>query len=153
MTLPVFMDFIRRADHAYAVSCRPVMEEFGLSKTSFDILMFLANNPSHRTAKEISSMRNIKANVVSVHVDRLVGEGYLSRQSVPEDRRKIRLVCTKKADVIIRRGREAQKEFYDRLLQGLTAQDLDAFKHCFEVILSNAAGMPSDSVSAGKSGR
>ena len=145
MTLPIFMDFVHKADRAYAAACRPVAEEFGLSKTSFDILMFLANNPRYCTARDISSMRNIKANVVSLHVDRLVRDGYLTRQAVPEDRRKVRLACTEKAGVIIRRGRDAQKSYYQQLLQGLTAQDLDAFKHCFDVVLSNADNMLSAS--------
>ena len=148
MTLPIFMEFVRKADRAYAAACRPVAEEFGLSKTSFDILMFLANNPRYCTAKEISSMRNIKANVVSLHVDRLVRDGYLTRQAVPEDRRKVRLACTKKAGAIIQRGQSAQKNFYNQLLRGLTAQDLDIFKRCFEAVLANADSMLSASEQA-----
>lgn len=41
--------------------------------------------------------RKIKANLVSVHVDRLVKEGYLERRAVEGDRRKTELICTQKA--------------------------------------------------------
>ena len=41
-------------------------------------------------------MKKIKANLVSVNVDKLVNEGYLERKPVENDRRKTELVCTKK---------------------------------------------------------
>ena len=41
-------------------------------QTAFDILMFLANNPEYKTARDIVEIRKIKANLVSVNVDRCV---------------------------------------------------------------------------------
>ena len=57
--------------------------------------MFLANNPEYKTARDIVEIRKIKANLVSVNVDKLVNEGYLERKPVENDRRKTELVCTK----------------------------------------------------------
>ena len=37
-------------------------------------------------------IRKIKANLVSIHVDQLVDQGYLSRIDVPGDRRKVKLI-------------------------------------------------------------
>ena len=42
-------------------------------------------------------VRHIKANLVSVNVDKLVHEGLLTRCQVPNDRRKTELLCTEKA--------------------------------------------------------
>ena len=56
--------------------------------------MFLGNNPAYKTAGEIVELRHIKANLVSVNVDRLVREGYLTRHPVAGDRRKTELLCT-----------------------------------------------------------
>ena len=91
----------------------------GLTRTAFDILLFLANNPSYKTARDIVEVRHIKANLVSVNVDRLVREGYLMRQPVAGDRRKTELVCTPQAQDAICRGRQLQEMFFDRLLDGM----------------------------------
>ena len=76
------LEFARKTALAYNVICKPLCQELNLPQTAFDILMFLGNNPSYRTASDIVEIRHIKANLVSVNVDRLVKEGYLSRQAV-----------------------------------------------------------------------
>ena len=60
---------------AYSAMCKPLCQELRLPQTAFDILMFLANNPDRRTASDIVEFRHIKANLVSMNVDRLVKEG------------------------------------------------------------------------------
>ena len=57
---------------AYNAMCKPLCQELKLPQTAFDILMFLANNPDCTTARDIVEIRKIKANLVSVNVDRLV---------------------------------------------------------------------------------
>ena len=52
-----------------------------LPQTAFDILLFLANNPEYRTASDIVEFRKIKANLVSVNVDRLVSERLSDQRS------------------------------------------------------------------------
>ena len=66
---------------AYSAMCKPLCQELKLPQTAFDILMFLANNPDCTTARDIVEIRKIKANLVSVNVDRLVQEGYLERRA------------------------------------------------------------------------
>ena len=83
------IEFPRKLLLAYNAMCKPLCRKLGLPQTAFDILMFLGNNPEYRTARDIVEVRNIKANLVSVNVDRLVQEGYLERRSVAMDRRKI----------------------------------------------------------------
>lgn len=55
--------------------------------------------------------QKIKANLVSVHVDRLVKEGYLERRAVEGDRRKTELICTQKAQPVIEKGGQLQEAF------------------------------------------
>ena len=85
---------------AYSAMCKPLCQELKLPQTAFDILMFLANNPDCTTARDIVEIRKIKANLVSVNVDRLVQEGYLERRAVAGDRRKTQLLCTEKAGAL-----------------------------------------------------
>ena len=56
---------------AYNAMCKPLCQELKLPQTAFDILMFLANNPDCTTARDIVEIRKIKANLVSVNVDRV----------------------------------------------------------------------------------
>ena len=74
-----FVAFFHDALNAYNKMCEPILQEFDIPQVSFDILMFLKNNPDLCTAQQISEFRNIKKNLVSVHVDKLVTAGYLQR--------------------------------------------------------------------------
>ena len=112
---------------AYRKICKPLCSEVGLAQTAFDILMFLGNNPECNTARDIVEIRHIKANLVSVHVERLVEEGYLLRRPVKADRRKTELICTQRALPIIERGRLLQKTFIERLLAGMDEAARQAF--------------------------
>ena len=131
------IEFSRKLALAYNAVCKPLCRELGLSKTAFDILMFLGNNPAYKTARDVVELRCLKANLVSVNVDRLVQEGYLVRRQAAGDRRKTQLLCTEKAQPVIARGREVQERFFARLLQNTDAATREAFFHTMEVIGKN----------------
>ena len=105
----------RKISLAYGAACKGLCRELDLPQTAFDILMFLGNNPAYKTASEIVELRHIKANLISVHVERLVQEGYLIRRPSPTDRRKTELFCTEKALPVIRRGRQLQADFLEKV--------------------------------------
>lgn len=113
------IEFPNKMAHAYSVMCKPLCQEIKLPQTAFDILMFLSNNPQYKTARDIVEVRKIKANLVSINVDKLVKEGYLERREVTGDRRKTELVCTSQADSIIEKGRLVQKDFKDILFNNM----------------------------------
>lgn len=126
---------------AYNALCKPLCKELGLPQTAFDILMFLGNNPEYKTAVEIVEIRRIKANLVSVNVDKLVHEGYLERRTVSGDRRKTELICTEKAQAVISRGREIQNSFPERLCAGMDEKTHDAFLTALAIIKDNLKSM------------
>lgn len=113
------IEFPNKMAHAYSVMCKPLCQEMKLPQTAFDILMFLSNNPQYKTARDIVEVRKIKANLVSINVDKLIKEGYLERREVAGDRRKTELVCTSQADSIIEKGRLVQKDFKDTLFNNM----------------------------------
>ena len=131
------LEFSQKFAVAYNAACKPLCQELKLPQTAFDILMFLANNPDRRTASDIVEFRHIKANLVSMNVDRLVKEGYLERRAVAGDRRKTQLLCTEKAQPVIARGREVQERFFARLLHNTDAATREAFFRTMEVIGKN----------------
>ena len=105
------IEFAQKINLAYNSVCKPLLHKFNLPQTAFDILMFLANNPEYTTARDIVEVRKIKANLVSVNVDRLVCDGYIIRKETKGDRRKTQLICTPAAEKIIKEGQVLQKDF------------------------------------------
>ena len=122
---------------AYSRMCAPVLLNYGIPQISFDILMFLENNPEFCTAQEISEVRGIKKNLVSVHVEKLVRASLLRRGTVSGDRRKISLAVTEKARPIIEAGLAAQQKFYERLTAGISEEDWAVYKHTNEHLAKN----------------
>lgn len=131
------MEYAIKVSQAYNVVCKPLCQELKLPQTAFDILMFLANNPDCTTASDIVEIRRIKANLVSVNVDRLVQEGYLERRAVEGDRRKTQLLCTAKAQPVIARGRAVQNAFFARLLDHTDEPTREAFFRTMDIIGKN----------------
>lgn len=112
---------------AYSLACRSVCQKIGMPQTAFDILLFLANNPEFYTARDIVEIRGIKANLVSMNVEKLAREGFLTRKPVPGDRRKIMLLCTNKAQPVIEAGRCLQERFHDSLFDGIDEESREIF--------------------------
>jgi len=122
---------------AYHAVLQPLCRESGLPPLAVDVLMFAANNPDYATARNICKYRGLKPSIVSVHVERLVSEGYLERQNVPGDRRQTLLVCTEKAQPLIEQGRALQKRFSERLTMGLSAADKEALHKAMTLLDNN----------------
>lgn len=131
------IEFANRTNLAYSAVCKPLCQKLHLPQTAFDILMFLANNPNYKTARDIVEVRHIKANLVSVNVDKLVQEGYLERRPVAGDRRKTELVCTEKAEPIIAQGRKVQNGFFARLMDNISEEQKKIFIDTIEAMNEN----------------
>ncbi len=136
-----FLADTQKIIHAYNTLCEPLLKQFDLPQVSFDILMFLNNNPMYSTAQDISKLRHIKKNLVSVHVEKLVSIGLLERQPFSGDRRKIALRCTQKAQPILDAGLEFQKKFFADLTNGISDEKWKVFEEIYDAIKANAEQM------------
>lgn len=139
---------VTRCSAAYDLLCKPLCNELGIPRSAFDILLFLANNPQCKAARDIVQKRRVKPNLVSVNVDRLVNMGYLERKAVPGDRRKIELVCTPEADEAIERGRAFRHDFQTRILEGVDESDLEVFRRVIDTVDGNLSNILSSGPSA-----
>ena len=146
MTASGMFSHANRFIEAYHTALQPLCRETGLPPMAVDILMFVANNPESNTAGDICRCRGLKPGIVSVHVDRLVCEGLLERQSEQGDRRKVRLVCTPQAVGLIERGRGLQRAFGERLLDGLGEEELAVFRRCLAAIEHNIDSIRRDGI-------
>ena len=135
---PIDLIFIStKTMKAYEAFCQPVRKKFQLNQTSFDVLMFLANNPKYNTARDICEIRGIRTGIASVAVDFLVSNGYLLRQSDDIDRRIWRLLITEKSAPIIQEGRAVQQEFGKRLTHGISEEELAAYTQIIQKFKEN----------------
>ena len=132
-----FWDHMMRLRKQYARMLEPVCREWTLTRNELDVMLFLANNPGLDTARDICACRGLKPGIVSLNVENLTAGGYITRQSVPGDRRKCRLVCTPKAEPIVSRGRALQEAFFARMTEGVPHGDLEACLRCFAAFDQN----------------
>lgn len=138
MTAYSFFQTSQKIIHAYSHLCEPILAKFGLQQVSFDMLMFLANNSEYSTAQQISEIRHIKKNLVSVHVEKLVRAGLLTRKPILGDRRKIALSCTEKAKPIVDAGLQMQKRFCREITFGITDEQREMISEIGGLLFSNA---------------
>ncbi len=131
------IEFAYKIQQCYTKRCKEICKEVNLPQTAFDILMFLSNNPKYKSARDIVEVRKLKANLVSINVDRLVKEGYLERKCVAGDRRKIELHVTDNAKRIVDVGHVVQQQFVLDLFSGLTQMEMEAMQESFSKIDRN----------------
>ena len=81
MTAVQMINFARKFNVAYSAAMQPLREELHMPQAAADILLFLSSNPTYHTAGDICRIKTLKKGIVSLHVDRLVQEGYLQRRS------------------------------------------------------------------------
>lgn len=135
--MDINIEFGRKLSQAYNVTCKSLCQELKLPQTAFDILMFLANNPGYKTASDIVELRKIKANLVSVNVEKLVQEGFLQRESVKGDRRKTELICTPKAQPVIEKGRQLQQDFGEHILENMDERTREQLLEIIKIMEKN----------------
>ena len=122
--MKINIEFPRKLLEVYNDACKPVMtRKLKLPQYSFDILMFLGNNPQYQTARDIVKIRNIKANLISINVEKLVKEGYLRREEIKGDRRKTKLIITEKAHPVIKEGQQLQLRICRSVVDNTTQED------------------------------
>lgn len=131
------IDLIQNLKESHDNIISPISKKFKLPLTSVDILLFLHDHPDALTASDIVKTLQLKANIVSFNVDKLVSEGYLVREHVSSDRRKINLICTEKASPIIECGVSARENFIKKIFDGLSEDDLCRMRYHHEIILEN----------------
>ena len=106
------IEFAQKINLAYNSICKPLLRK---------------HNPEYTTARDIVEIRKIKANLVSVNVDKLVADGYIIRKETAGDRRKTQLICTPAAKKIIEEGSALQKKFLEHLFDNMDTATKEAF--------------------------
>lgn len=62
--------------HLYENRCKVIIDKYYLTKNKIDILLFLANNPSYDTSRDVVEYRALSKSHVCKSVDSLLRKGY-----------------------------------------------------------------------------
>lgn len=138
MTQEEIFIMFRNMAEIYEENCEPICKENDLPHISLEILCFLSEFPEHFTAKDICSIKMIKPSLVSLHVEKLVKNGYLVRESVNGDRRKVKLVCTEKAKAVAAACKDVRDRCFTLMTEGISDEEMKQLDNCLSKIFRNA---------------
>ena len=133
-----FWDKHKTITSYYELLSGRVRDRYGLTQMEYDILMFLHNNPQHNTAAEIVKVRKSTKSHVSISLKNLESKGLVERIQSETNKKHIEIVLLDKAELIVEAGINAQKEFAQDVLSGLTEEEKRMCINVFNKICNNA---------------
>lgn len=114
--------------HLYENRCKVIIDKYHLTKNEIDILLFLANNPSYDTSRDIVEYRAISKSHVCKSVDSLLRKGYLKGEQDQRDRRLIHLKLQPEVMPIVREAQQMQRDFFNTIYRGIPVEELETVK-------------------------
>ena len=123
MAIKEFFALMRKAGTVFEKYYDSLLKSVGLNGTSFQVLMFFADNPEYNTARDLCRMMSMKTGIVSVSIEQLSSAGLLERKTDPDDRRIQRLYLTEQARPVVEEGRQIRRQFLERLKQGMSEEE------------------------------
>ncbi len=133
-----FWDKHKTITSYYELLSGRVCDRYGLTQMEYDILMFLHNNPQHNTAAEIVKVRKSTKSHVSISLKNLENKGLVERIQSETNKKYIEIALLDKAELIVEAGINAQKEFAQDVLSGLTEEEKRMCINVFNKICNNA---------------
>lgn len=103
---------------------QPLCEELGLSQKGIDVLVFLYNNPERNTARDIVLFLKIAKSNLSVLLEELERDGWLSMETDPQNRRLKRLMLSDERQGELCRLAEFQERFLELFTEGFSAEEI-----------------------------
>lgn len=133
-----FWDKHKTITSYYELLSGKVCDKYELTQMEYDILMFLHNNPQNNTAAEIVKIRKSTKSHVSTSLKNLENKKLIERKQSEENKKHVEIFLQDKAELIIEEGINAQKQFAQNVLSGLTEEEKDMCIRVFDKICNNA---------------
>ena len=106
-----------------------------LSPNEIDILLFLSNNPSIDTSKQLVYFLDVSKGLICRSIDSLVKKGFVTSSPDEKDRRIQRLKLTKNADSVIRQLSQVSEYIDSVILEGISKEEIEQTKNTLEKII------------------
>ena len=133
-----FWDKHKTITSYYELLSGEVCDRYGLTQMEYDILMFLHNNPQYNTAAEIVKIRKSTKSHVSTSLKNLESKGLVECIQSKDNKKHIEIALLDQAEIIIEAGLNAQKQFAQDVLSGLTKEERHMCIKVFDKICNNA---------------
>ena len=133
-----FWDKHKTITSYYELLSGKVCDKYELTQMEYDILMFLYNNPQNNTAAEIGKIRKSTKSHVSTSLKNLENKKLIERKQSEENKKHVEIFLLDKAELIVEEGINAQKQFAQNVLSGLTEEEKDMCLRVFNKICNNA---------------
>lgn len=112
------------------------VEPYDLTHIEFTLLRACMRK-NECTATELARVLPVDASRISRIVNTLVNLGLLSRRRLRSDRRTVMLTLTEEGNELTARIHERMQEYYARLVEGISADDLRILENATSRILAN----------------
>lgn len=103
---------------------RRLRVEFKVTLPQFDLLSQLQREPDGLRLSDLSRRMMVTPGNLTGLVDRLVGDGQIAREQMPDDRRVVVVRMTAKGQSDFARMAEAHQDWIAKLFAGLAPEDL-----------------------------
>ena len=112
-------------------------QEWKLTRTELNVMLFLYNNPAYDRAADIVSHRGIAKSHVSLSVASLEEKGLLRRRYSELDRRTAHLELLEQGQRIAAQAREKQVQYFSALYRGVSPEELEIWKNITQKVWDN----------------
>ncbi|MEG0265838.1 MAG: MarR family transcriptional regulator [Erysipelotrichaceae bacterium] len=133
----------------YAKLCMEALPQYNFSPSEIDILLFLANNKTINTAKELGFYLKISKSLVCRSVDSLLKRNLLAIIEDQSDRRIQHLSLTKDTSEVVRVLKVSQATLAKQLLSDISEHELEIVNRVVSIISRNVTELSERSFTNG----
>lgn len=122
---------------AYAKLCYPHLTTYALSPCEIDILIFLSNNPSINTAKELAVYLGVAKSLIARSIDNLVKRDMIQVSQNHEDKRIQHVTLKNCSNEVITLIKEKKQEFATLCTKDIHPDEFEIARNVLIKINSN----------------
>lgn len=135
--------------HRYFACCYVRLEKLDLYPGQVHLLLALRDHAGE-TQVELSRQLHIKAPTVTVMLDKMERQGLVERRQDAKDKRKLRIYLTSEGTAITQRAYAVICGIFDTLMDGISAEELAAFRDIVDRMNQNLKICTPESQPAGR---
>lgn len=118
-----------------------IKDRTGLKRVEIEVIYFLYRESEHNTMTDICQHLQLNKGHISSVMDSLCKKGYVVQNHDPNDRRYIRYTVTELADSIVGPMDQSWENMSQKILTGISQEDLSVFEKVARRIEQNIENM------------
>ena len=131
------LNLFKNSYEVYDNLTESLCKKASICHSALNILILISQDNGNVYAKDLVSMLGLKPNMVSLHINNLVNAGYLKREMIAKDRRKIKLVCTTKSKRIVNEAIKIANDLMNKMFDGLNEEEVEIYNRSINVVKEN----------------